>query len=145
MKIAPLLASIGQTLITCRQSDRISTAAKSLSKQRIGAMPVIDNEHHLVGIISERDIVRALAEHDETTHNMRVEELMTKKVITISPDDTVSAALELMGKNQIRHLPVVNGGDILGVISIRDVLDFQISETAKKSEQLQTLAREIHN
>lgn len=110
-------------LISCRPEDTVQTAAVILHTKYIGAMPVMDDQNRLVGMFGERDIVRAFANRLPKLEGMRVSELMATNVITCKPENTVLEAMALMKRHKIRHLPVVEGGKVLGIVSIRDTLD----------------------
>lgn len=110
-------------LVSCRPEDTVQTAAVILHTKYIGAMPVMDEQNRLVGMFGERDIVRAFANRLPKLESMRVSELMATNVITCKPDSTVLEAMALMKRHKIRHLPVVEGGKVLGIVSIRDTLD----------------------
>jgi len=102
-------------------------ALKLLSEKDVGALPVVDGEK-LVGIMSERDYARKVILQGKSSLNTPVKEIMTEKVITVKPDQSMSECMELMTVKRVRHLPVVNGDKLVGIISIGDVLKEIISE-----------------
>lgn len=110
-------------LVVCRPQDTVQTAAVILHTKYIGAMPVMDEDNRLVGMFGERDIVRAFANRLPKLDCMLVSELMAKNVITCKPEHTVLEAMALMKRHKIRHLPVVEEGKVVGIVSIRDTLD----------------------
>ncbi|MFV0369030.1 MAG: CBS domain-containing protein [Hyphomicrobiaceae bacterium] len=110
-------------LVVCRPQDTVQTAAVILHTKYIGAMPVMDEDNRLVGMFGERDIVRAFANRLPKLDSMLVSELMAKNVITCKPEHTVLEAMALMKRHKIRHLPVVEEGKVVGIVSIRDTLD----------------------
>ena len=110
-------------LVICRPEDTVQTAAVILHTKYIGAMPVMDEQNRLVGMFGERDIVRAFANRLPKLDSMRVSELMATNVITCKPENNCSEAMALMKRHKIRHLPVVDNGKVIGVVSIRDTLD----------------------
>ena len=110
-------------LLSCRPEDTVQPAAVILHTKYIGAMPVMDEQNRLVGMFGEREIVRAFANRLPKRESMRVSELMATNVITCKPEHTVLEAMALMKRHKIRHLPVVEGGKVLGIVSIRDTLD----------------------
>lgn len=110
-------------LIVCRPEDTVQTAAVILHTKYIGAMPVMDENNRLVGMFGERDIVRAFSNRLPKLESMQVSELMARNVITCKPENTVLEAMALMKKHKIRHLPVCDGGKVMGIVSIRDTLD----------------------
>ncbi len=110
-------------------TDSLHAAAEILRGHSIGAMPVCELGIHMVGIVSERDLVRTFATTDwsELKH-LRARDVMTTRVVSCGPDDTMQAAQELMRHNHFRHLPVVEGGRVLGMLSIRDTLALRLRE-----------------
>lgn len=128
MKIGEFLKSAQQRLVTCTPDDTLETAAKLLHAHRIGAMPVCQMTR-MVGIVSERDLVRTFATQTGDLRNMRVRDVMTTRVISCGPDDSMQAAQDLMRKNRFRHLPVVENGRVLAILSIRDTLALRLQES----------------
>jgi CBS domain-containing protein len=129
MKVGDYLNKMKQRIITCRAEDTVTTAATLLSSNRIGAMPVRGDKGDLIGIISERDLVRALSHTAEQIAAMRVQDLMSSRVVTCTPDDTMAKACQLMNQHNFRHLPVVQDGRIVGVVSIRDGLAYRLEQS----------------
>ena len=110
-------------LIVCRPEDTVQTASVILHSKYIGALPVMDENNRLVGMFGERDIVRAFANRLPKIESMLVSELMARNVIVCKPSHTVLEAMALMKKHKIRHLPVCDEGNVVGIVSIRDTLD----------------------
>ncbi len=129
MKVSDALKSNRQTLATCIPEESIVTFATQLDTLNIGAMPVAGANGALVGVISERDIVRAFARDGARVLERRVRDLMTRDVVTCDPETSMSEAERLMGKHRIRHLPVVDGAKIVGMLSIRDVMAWRLRES----------------
>ena len=108
------------------QNETIVHACEILEKNRIGALIVVDkkddlNDHHVVGIITERDIVKTISHHQLNIEQKPVSEIMSQKVISASPESTTEEAIKLMIENQIRHLAILDGDKLIGVISMRDI------------------------
>src|SRR5215475_4612473 len=122
MSIADILKSKGTAVMTVRPAETIGGLAQRLRLAGVGAMIVSRDGQSLDGIITERDIAYALPGHLDDLHEMRVSDLMTATVVTCSPQDSVAAAARIMTTRRIRHLPVKEGGRLVGVISIGDVL-----------------------
>jgi CBS domain-containing protein len=122
MNVATLLKNRKTGVIACRPEDTIETAANMLSSNKIGAMPVRDAERNLIGIISERDIICGFTSKGFTVLKATVADWMTSHVVVCHLETTVKEALVLMNKRGCRHLPVVEGGELVGIISIRDVM-----------------------
>lgn len=129
MKISEFLKSAQQRLVTCTPDDTLEAVAKLLHANRIGAMPVCKMATGMVGIISERDLVRSFATQPGDLRNMRARDVMTTRVISCGPDDSMRAAQDLMRLNRFRHLPVVDAGRVLGILSIRDTLALRLQES----------------
>lgn len=108
------------------QDETVVRACEILEKNRIGALIVVDKkddlaDHHVVGIITERDIVKTISHHQLDIEEKPVSEIMSKKVISASPESNTEEAIKLMIENQIRHLAVLDGDKLIGVISMRDI------------------------
>ena len=126
MQIADLLGAKGIGVIALLPETDISNAALLLSDQAIGVAAVIDQNQGLVGILSERDITRGLAEFGAEVVNVRVDQLMTRKIVSCTPETTIEDAIQLMHDNGIRHLPVMEDGKtLIAMVSIRDLVDVQ--------------------
>ena len=122
MRVADVLKSNRQSLATCIPEESITSICTRLSALNIGAFPVCDAHGTLVGIISERDVVRAFAKDGARLADMHVRDLMTREVTTCPQDMTMVEAERLMHKHRIRHLPVMDGLKLVGMLSIRDVM-----------------------
>lgn len=130
MKVGELLEKLEQDLATCRPEDTIQAVATILTSKGVGALPVCDEQGKMVGIVSERDLVTAFARKGGEVGVLRVRDIMTRKVISCSPENSLAQARELLQKYRFRHLPVMQKGDILGILSIRDLLETRLEETA---------------
>jgi CBS domain-containing protein len=129
MKVREYLATLKRVVITCRPEDTIETAATLLATNRIGAMPVRDANGRIIGMFSERDIIRAFSQRGKEVERCLVDDLMTTKLVVCAPDDLMVAARKLMKANRIRHLPVMEGGLLVGLLSISDVLEAILQDT----------------
>ena len=107
-----------------------------LAQNRIGAVPVINEDGQLVGIISERDIIRGMSEHGEAVLKLPVDQLMTRDVKTCSSEDQLVDLMEVMTLRRIRHLPVIHNGALHGIVSIGDVVKQRIEEVQSEAEEL---------
>ncbi len=121
MKVQEILDKNAK-LVTVRPEDTVETTAVLLSSNNIGAMPVRDRDGELVGILSERDIVRGFAREGSRVLEMRVRDLMSVNLSTCKPGDTLREVGEVMSRKYIRHLPVMEDGKLVGIISLRDVM-----------------------
>lgn len=138
---------IVKTLLKAKASNEVSTttadqtvaeAAKLLHHKHIGALVVTDAAHGIVGIISERDIARGVALHGEKIPTLKVRDLMTSAVLVCSPDDPLEKLMEIMTNNRVRHLPVVEGGVLVGIITIGDVVKNRLAECALQVDSLRS-------
>ena len=105
---------------------------------------VVDDQRALVGILSERDIVRGLSRHGITVLDMKVGDLMTADVKTCSPDDSMDSLEATMTSNRIRHLPVLEGGRLAGIITIGDVVKARLDETTMQVESMREYVMSAH-
>ncbi len=128
MQVRAILERKGTRIVTVRLNETIATAVRLLKRDDIGALVVKDvvrtEGNTVVGILSERDIVRALDEHGVAALNRKVGDLMTGQVIFCTEDDDLDRVVELMRDHRIRHLPVLDDGRMVGVVSTTDVLRF---------------------
>jgi signal-transduction protein with cAMP-binding, CBS, and nucleotidyltransferase domain len=122
----------------------VSEAVEVIAAHDIGTALVVDSTGDLVGIISERDLIRALNRVGSSILNFRVRDLMVRPVVTCTPEAPIGDALSLMASHRIRHLPVVRHKEILGLISIRDVLEFRLQEREEHSASLARLVQEYY-
>jgi len=128
MIIEHLLAEKGHDVITVEPERTLLETARVLDEKRIGAVVVSDADHPVLGIISERDIVRALAQRGAAAAEEPVSQHMTAKVITCTRSCTVRDLMELMTHRRIRHVPVVEGGRLNGIVSIGDIVKRRLAE-----------------
>jgi CBS domain-containing protein len=137
MLIAQILAGKGGEVVSTRPDATITEVARLLKAKRIGAVVVTDQQGALCGIISERDLARGLADHGADLLQKRVGELMTTTVTTCAPDDGVDKLMQKMTEGRFRHLPVVEGGRMIGIISIGDVVKHRLQELEAETHLLQ--------
>ena len=138
-KIENYLSDHQAMLITCRPEDTVKSAATLLSTNKIGAMPVVNEDGRLVGLLSERDIVRSFAVHNCDVMKMLVGELMSRNPVTCQASDGMERAMQLMNRHRFRHLPVMKGDELAGMLSIRDALE----EVAREREMEANVMRDI--
>lgn len=143
MQVANILAVKGSIVITVKPSETIGALSERLREKRIGAAIVSSDGQTAEGVISERDIAYGLAEHKGDLHTMPVSALMTKAVITCSPDDRISLVASTMLARKVRHLPVEEDGRLVGMISIRDVLNVRVEELQRETSMLRAFANEM--
>jgi len=129
MKVIEFLQHTRQQLVTCKPDETVEDVAKRLHVHNIGAMPVCETDNRILGIISERDLVRAIATDGHDLQRSRAGDLMTARVVSCMPNEDMQDAQKLMSKNRFRHLPVVENGRVLGMLSIRDTLATRLQES----------------
>ncbi len=139
MRVYNLLNTKGRAVVCIERNTTIEDAAKILAEHEIGALPVIDSAGEPVGIISERDIVRAIANDGAKAVGKAIDELMTHRIVTCKADDAVADVIELMKKNNFRHLPVWGNDGLVGMISMRDVATIRLVELELENETLRDL------
>jgi CBS domain-containing protein len=127
-KVADILEFKGDAVITIKPNETVGILSRRLQQEQIGAMIVSEDGRSVAGIISERDVAYALALHRGELHTLPVSALMTKKVITCSPDDTLNEVAKVMAERRIRHLPVTDGTKLVGVIGMRDIIMHRLEE-----------------
>ncbi len=121
---------------TTTAGQAVAEAAKLLHQHRIGALVVVEGSGEIVGIISERDIVRGMALHGTAVADLKVRDLMTSSVLVCSPEDSVGDLMGTMTNNRIRHLPVMDNGRLAGIITIGDVVKSCLDETTMQVDSL---------
>lgn len=134
--IASILASKGRAVVTVAADASLRDAARLLTERRIGAVAVTDSAGALFGILSERDIVRAVADQGPAALDAPVSSAMTARVVTASPSDRIDAALARMTDRRIRHLPVMDGGQLVGFVSIGDLVKAQIDQALAEADAM---------
>ncbi|MCW3090829.1 MAG: hrp1 [Ferruginibacter sp.] len=121
MKVANILQAKGSNVYSITSGITVFEALKIMGEKNIGALLVIEDEN-LLGILSERDYARKIILKGKNSHETLVKEIMTERVISVSPGDNIEKCMELMSERRIRHLPVVQDSKVIGIISITDVV-----------------------
>ncbi len=129
MRVEHILKEKGGRVVTTHPDETIEATARLLTENRIGAVVVCGTGGKVIGVISERDIVRGIALHGKGALSMRVHELMTGAVVICTPQDSLKKLMEMMTAHRIRHLPVIDNDELSGIISIGDVVKHRIEET----------------
>ncbi|MCV6592773.1 MAG: CBS domain-containing protein [Silicimonas sp.] len=137
--VARLLDGKGRDVFSIRPDETLETTVKVLRDKGIGALMVTDGSGALVGILSERDIVRKLAETPGQTLPQKVSDIMTANVETCAPDDPLISVLKRMSAGKFRHMPVVEGERLVGMITIGDVVNHRLIELEHEALQLKQL------
>ena len=136
MLVSHILNEKGRDVLAIPLEATLFEAARVLTLNRIGALLVRDPKGALKGIISERDIVRAIAEEGASALALTVGERMTKDVATCEENDTIAEIMETMTRCRFRHMPVVEAGRVAGIVSIGDVVKIRIAETMREAQAL---------
>ena len=136
MIVKNILAGKRDNVITIEPSANVAAAVKLLAERRIGAVVILGADHRVVGILSERDIVRALADHGATVLSKPVSQVMTRDVKTCSEDDTIEELMSRMTTGKFRHMPVVQEGKVIGIVSIGDVVKSRVEEIDHETKSL---------
>jgi CBS domain-containing protein len=138
MRVREILDAKGRGVVTVRPEASVSTVVHRLVLERIGALVVSEDGRHIAGVVTESDIVRALAADGAAAvaSGRRVAELMTRNVATCTPEDTVKRVMAEMTRRRVRHLPVVEGGGLAGIVSIGDVVKSRLGEVELEADVL---------
>ncbi len=135
MNVATILKAKGSDVATVNPGVSLSEAALLLTERGIGAVVVME-DRRVLGIVSERDIVRAVARAGAEALKAPVRDVMTTRVITCSLNDSVDELMDSMTEGRFRHLPVIENGELAGIVSIGDVVKHRIAETVMETEAL---------
>jgi CBS domain-containing protein len=138
MAVAHILRQKGSDVVTVSPSDSVQKIVDTLARHRIGAVVVVDGAGAIAGIVSERDVVRAMAGDAGGVLAKTAADIMTAKVMTCEPTDSEADLMQLMTGNRIRHLPVVTGGRLAGMISIGDVVKLRMESIEREAEEMKT-------
>lgn len=141
MLIDTILKDKGNSVETIPDSATLAEAANVLDQKRIGAIVAVDSAGGIVGVLSERDIVRRFARNGEKTVALTVSQAMTRGVITATPSEDVDTCLGRMTDRRIRHLPIVLDGKLMGIISIGDLVKYKIDAVLAEAEAMEAYIR----
>jgi CBS domain-containing protein len=136
MQVKHILFEKGREVVTITADATLSEAALLMARRRIGAVVVRDRAGEIAGILSERDLVRAIAEESVSALAQPVASHMTREVTTCAEFDTIEELMETMTRGRFRHVPVVDDDRLVGIISIGDVVKTRIAETLREAENL---------
>jgi CBS domain-containing protein len=133
MTVSIILAGKGREVVSIEPNATLASAVALLAQKRIGAALILGAGRRIAGILSERDIVRALAERGARALEEPVSQVMTRKVSTCTDSETVASIMERMTEGKFRHVPVVDQGQVVGIISIGDVVKHRLHEMERDS------------
>jgi len=140
--VKTILSAKGSNVITIEPNATLATAARLLATHNIGVVVICGLDRRVIGILSERDIVRAIVDYGfSLLEEETVGQLMTRKVVTCNPDETVNSIMERMTAGRFRHLPVLAQNRLVGIVSIGDVLKRRVEEMKHESDSLHKYIR----
>ena len=139
MYVSDVLKAKGATVVTIRDNAGIDSAAKALRDGKFGALPAVDSAGKMVGIISERDIIRIVGELGAKGLSLRVQDIMTKSLRTSRSTNTIEEVMEQMARFNIRHIPIVDEDKLVGLISQTDVIKYQLAEQNNQVQIMKNL------
>jgi CBS domain-containing protein len=138
MTIGRLIAERSGEIWSCRTGDKVADSVAMLAERRIGALPVLDDDNRVAGIFSERDVLYCLATRGGAMLDLTVGEVMTAPVVTITRTTLLNEALALMTRRRFRHLPVVENEQMIGFVSIGDLVKWQIDSIQSEAEAMRS-------
>jgi CBS domain-containing protein len=141
MNVKAILAAKGGDIVCIEPSADLAAAVKLLSTHRIGAVLIRGAGGRLSGILSERDIMRAISEYGAAALTLPVGQVMTRNVATCGEDDSIASIMERMTVGKFRHMPVVSKGELIGLVSIGDVVKQRVGEIEQESEAMRDYIR----
>lgn len=136
MKLRELLQNRSGEVYRIKANDSVSNAARIMTQHRIGALFVEDDQSAIIGVISERDIVSAVSQHNANLQDINVSELMTSELIRCTPENTVNEAMGMMTDRRVRHLPVFEADKLVGLVSIGDLVKYRIMEVQSEADAM---------
>jgi CBS domain-containing protein len=142
MNLAAILKAKGSNVVTIDGDARLIEAVDKLGEHRIGALVVV-NAGRIAGIVSERDVIYCLREHGAAILEAPVSEAMTQDVITANPSTPILSALALMTQRRIRHLPVENGGELVGIASIGDLVKYRMEQIESEAQAMRSYIQAV--
>jgi|AGTN01.2.fsa_nt_gi Predicted signal-transduction protein containing cAMP-binding and CBS domains len=140
MSVDLILKAKGSAVFAIRPEHSVAEAAALMSNKRVGVAMVCDAKGRLQGVVSERDIVGGITQYGKGVIDMPVRNIMSSPVVTCAPQDSVKAVMEVMTKRRIRHLPVVDGDDVVGIVSIGDAVNYRLNEAEMEKAVLRDFA-----
>jgi CBS domain-containing protein len=136
MTVKAILSRKGSDVLTIEPTATLAAAVEVLAERRIGAIVITGPDQQVIGILSERDIVRAFAASGAAALDQQVGQVMTRKVMTCTEAETVASLMERMTQGKFRHLPVVERGRLVGIVSIGDIVKHRLGEMENESSAL---------
>ena len=137
MSLKAILAAKGNEVVSISSTADLATASKLLKKRQIGVLIVLGEDGRLVGILSERDIVHAMAESGDAVQQLPVSQVMTTQVVTCDVSDSISGVMERMTQGKFRHMPILDKDRLAGIVSNRDLLSWHLETIREHMHQLE--------
>jgi CBS domain-containing protein len=144
MKVAAILKAKGTRVDTTRPDTTLQSVVWDLKLKGIGALVVSVDGLTALGVISERDVVRGLTEHGSTLLTFPVSRVMTSPALTCTPEESITSVMARMTRHRVRHLPVVDGGRLCGIVSIGDVIKYRLDELEMEANVLREIMMTSH-
>lgn len=141
MAVSEILHHKGRHVLTIRSIDTVEAAVKKLYDERIGALVVLDRWGKLVGMFSERDVLHACARYGAEALTYEVHELMTPDVTTCAPEDRIEEVMKVMTAHRVRHLPVMDKSELVGIVSIGDLVKHRLDQKEQEAAVLRDITR----
>lgn len=135
MHVQAILGNKGSQIVSIASDATIQEACRLLAEHRIGALLILENGR-VAGVFSERDVVRAVAQQGEHALQIPLSEVMSRNVLTCKPEDSVDDVMAVMTARRVRHLPVLDGDNLVGIVSIGDVVKYRLDEAALEVDSL---------
>lgn len=136
MNVNQILSIKGRSVVAIEPERTLAEAARTLSERKIGALLVSDGSRPVAGIISERDIVRAISAHGASCLDRPVSSFMTEKVVTCTGHTSLNDVMEVMTEGKFRHIPVIEGSEVVGIVSIGDVVKQRVAEIEAEAQAI---------
>ena len=136
MFVSDILSQKGGLVFTVTMATTVAQIAQQLGARRIGSVLVMADTDAVAGIVSERDLVCAVSQHGAAALDLEARQVMTRDIVTCHPDDSIDQVMEMMTTGRFRHVPVVDRGELLGIVSIGDVVKARLEEARHETEAL---------
>jgi CBS domain-containing protein len=143
MNVETILQRKGREVLTISPIASVKSAAQMMKKYAVAAL-VVTSCDIVIGVLSEREITRAFARHGELLSTMKVKDILERGLVTISPEDSLKRAMELMSRNRVRHLPVLVDGKLAGIVSIGDIVKSRLDELQLETGVLRDIYISAH-
>ena len=143
MSLKTILAEKGDEVVSINSTADLAAASELLKTRQIGVLIVLAEDDRLVGILSERDIVHAMADGGDAVRQLPVSQVMTPKVLTCDVNDSISSVMERMTQGKFRHMPILDKGHLAGIVSNRDLLKWHLETIREHMRQLETSFAEL--